>query len=278
MKLKDKKLTADDINKAIAAAYGDGPFFRRIADIASVLLNPKMRKIYFSYRATARQVRRVKAEKCPDYVMDSLKGREELNDVRIFGGVNYPKLAFTLATVLMLAFSIVYYLQQNEIIQDAQPDMANKQVPYRAQDKPASPADTDKPPEAISGAAMTAEATDGLKTQKSAVNESARSAQDMRGAVSTAAVGRPAVKTAAAKSPSVKTAQVKPASQKVARYLPKDELITRQVKQSLAFVAKVFQKTDSKLDRNNPFEIVDEQLNKSIKAVNELLNGGKDEN
>lgn len=224
MKAEKKKINAEDVTAAISAAYGDGPFYSRIPALIKVFRNSVTRNIYRQYRTAAKQVHRIRMESCPDYVIDGLKSKKRPGEIKIFGYINYPKLAFSMATVILLAAATVFYLNQK-------PDVYTPT------------AITEKSEPAVKQAAVSAE---------------------VRSAAAPASELLPRTRT---------SAKVPAAAPKKVR----DEIITKQIKQSLALVADVFQKTDSKIENNNPFEIVDKQLNKSIRAVNELLNGGKDE-
>ncbi|MGE5365460.1 MAG: hypothetical protein ACM3SM_15110 [Bacteroidota bacterium] len=223
MKAEKKKINAEDVTAAISAAYGDGPFYSRIPTLIRVFRNSETRNIYRHYRAAAKEVHKIRMESCPDYVIDGLKSKKRPGEIKIFGYINYPKLAFTMATVILLAAATVFYLNQK-------PDMYTPPVIAEKNEPAAKPA---------------------------------AAPSDTRSAVAAAEI-----------IPRHSTAVKAPAA---APKKVRDEIITKQIKQSLALVADVFQKTDSKIENNNPFEIVDKQLNKSIRAVNELLNGGKDE-
>lgn len=215
---KNKLLTDEQIDGAIEAAYA--PLHRLMLKRIKVILNPELRKIYHEYRQTAKSVKKLRAEKCPDYLLDGLQNETKSLFPVFFERVSYSQLAFTGLTMFLLALMTFYNLHEKGAV--------NRPLFQKAQAMVQAPAAIPGPEKAVAENHTTRETRPLVRTNKG-------------------------------------------------RKVQADSSVTEQVKESLAFVAEVLVETDQKIQENGPFEIVQDQLNKSLKAVNKLLIGGKNE-
>ncbi len=70
---KSFEITESVASKIIAAAYRDGNIFDRIKVALWVRKFPEARELYESYSATARLVKDIKLNECPDELLESIK-------------------------------------------------------------------------------------------------------------------------------------------------------------------------------------------------------------
>jgi hypothetical protein len=250
--MKNKKLlNEEEINKAIAAAYRDGPLFSRLINYFYVISNSDLRKIYHSYRAAAKAVKRIKQEKCPEYVTEAANNRARPLFAELFNSFDYPKLAFTAATVLLLFSMIIYNV-----------DFDRKKNGHLSFDINLG---DNKDSEKEKTGQSAAKTTNPVQSHE----------ETSRQAVQPLLAGQPVVKIEDAQK-NVRRRKPEVKTDKYNKDIESAE-VTDQVKESLAVVANILFETDSKVEKNNPFDIVEKQLNKSLKAVNDLLIGGKNE-
>jgi hypothetical protein len=132
------RLNIDDnlLNRIISAAYGDSNFIEKFRIYLLAAKNKEVKKLLHEYRVTAKAVRRLEPEKCPEEIIEKLNSNSRNAD-RFPAAVSnfiYPfiyKPAVSALTAVLVISVIIFFLfkpsNRNEY-SDHQVRLAEKQV------------------------------------------------------------------------------------------------------------------------------------------------------